>query len=133
MLKNNYVLTEYENYLCREIADCAYQVHKELGPGLLEKIYEACLCHELRKRDIPFRRQAKSPFLYDGISFDEGMQVDIIVEDLIIVELKAVTTVNPVWEAQVISHLKLAGLHVGFLVNFNVVLIKDGIRRFSSA
>ncbi|MBN8880612.1 MAG: GxxExxY protein [Sphingobacteriales bacterium] len=133
MLKNNYVLTEYENYLCREIADCAYQVHKELGPGLLEKIYEACLCHELRKRDIPFRRQAKLPFLYDGISFDEGMQVDIIVEDLIIVELKAVTTVNPVWEAQVISHLKLAGLHVGFLVNFNVVLIKDGIRRFSSA
>lgn len=133
MLKNNYVLTEYENYLCREIADCAYQVHKELGPGLLEKTYEACLCHELRKRDIPFRRQAKLPFLYDGISFDEGMQVDIIVEDLIIVELKAVTTVNPVWEAQVISHLKLSGLHVGFLVNFNVVLIKDGIRRFSSA
>ncbi|HEX2847964.1 MAG TPA: GxxExxY protein, partial [Chitinophagaceae bacterium] len=80
-----------------------------------------------------FRRQAKLPFLYDGISFDEGMQVDIIVEDLIIVELKAVTTVNPIWEAQVISHLKLSGLHVGFLVNFNVVLIKDGIRRFSSA
>lgn len=133
MRKSNYVLTEYEDYLCKEIADCVYKIHKELGPGLLEKIYEACLCHELRKRNIPFRRQARLPFLYDGISFDEGLQVDIIVDDIVIVELKAVMTVNPVWEAQVISHLKLSGLHVGFLVNFNVVLIRDGIRRFSSA
>lgn len=133
MRKDNYILTEYEEYLCREITDCAYHVHKELGPGLLEKIYEACLCHELNKRTVPFRRQAKLPFLYDGILFNEGLQVDIIVDDIIIVELKAVTTVNPIWEAQVISHLKLSGLHVGFLINFNVALIRDGIRRFSSA
>lgn len=133
MRKNNYVLTEYENYLCKEITDCAYHVHKELGPGLLEKIYEACLCHEFKDRDIPFRRQARLPFLYDGITFDEGLQVDIIVDDIVIVELKAVATVNPLWEAQVISHLKLSGLHVGFLINFNVVLIKDGIRRYSNA
>src|SRR5688572_29359308 len=100
MRNNNYVLTEHEDCLCKEIADCAYQVHKELGPGLLEKIYEVCLCHELKKRNIPFRRQARLPFLYDGISFDEGLVLDIIVDDLVIVELKAVATVNPVWEAQ---------------------------------
>ncbi|TXJ29549.1 MAG: GxxExxY protein [Chitinophagaceae bacterium] len=133
MQKSNYVLTEYESYICKEITDCAYQVHKELGPGLLEKIYEACLCHELENRAIPFRRQAGLPFRYDGITFHEGLQVDIIVDDIVIVELKAVTTVNPIWEAQVISHLKLSGLHVGFLINFNVVLIKDGIRRYSNA
>lgn len=128
-----YILTDYEEWLCKEIADCAYQVHRGLSPVLLEKVYEACFCHELRKRNIPFRRQAKLPFLYDGIRFDEGLQMDIMVDDLVIVELKAVTTVNPVWEAQVISHLKLSGLHAGFLINFNVTLIKDGTRRYSSA
>jgi GxxExxY protein len=132
-MKHRYILTDYEEWLCKEIMDCAYKVHSELGPGLLEKVYEACFCYELQKRNIPFRRQAKLPFLYDGIRFEEGLQRDILVDDLIIVELKAVTTVNPVWEAHVISHLKLAGLHVGFLVNFNVTLIKDGTRRYSGA
>jgi GxxExxY protein len=125
-----YKLTEREVWLCREIVDCAYRVHTGLGPGLLEKIYEACFCHELTKKKIRFSRQICLPIQYDGLIFDEGLRLDVFVEDLIICELKAVDIVNPVWTAQVLSHLKLSGRHVGFLINFNVQFIKNGIRRF---
>ena len=125
-----YYLTEQEEFLCKEIVDCAYKVHKGLGPGLLEKIYEACFCHELSKKEIPFKRQVKLPIKYDGILFDEGLKLDVLVDSLIICEFKAVETINPLWQAQIISHLKLTGLHVGFLINFNVPVIKNGIRRF---
>ena len=125
-----YQLTEHEEWLCKEIVDCAYKVHKELGPGLLEKIYEACFCHELSKKEIPFKRQMKLPIKYDGILFDEGLQIDVLVDNLIICEFKAVETINPLWQAQIISHLKLTDLHVGFLINFNVPIIKNGIRRY---
>jgi len=125
-----YQLTEREEWLCKEIVDCAYRVHTQLGPGLLEKIYEVCFCHELSKKGINFKRQVYLPIHYDGLEFDEGLRMDVFVEQLIICELKAIDTVNPIWEAQIISHLNLTGKHVGFLINFNVVKIKSGIRRY---
>jgi GxxExxY protein len=125
-----YTLNETEEFLCKEIMNAAYKMHSQLGPGLLEKIYEACLCHELDKKDIPFKRQVKLPIRYDGIDFDEGLQLDVLVDNKIICELKAVENINPLWQAQLISHLKLTGLHVGFIINFNVPIIKNGIRRY---
>jgi GxxExxY protein len=125
-----YKLTEREEWLCKEIVDAAYKVHKQLGPGLLEKIYEVCFCHELAKKGISFQRQVYLPVVYDGLEFDEGLRLDVFVGDLIICELKAIDIVNPIWEAQILSHLKLTGKHIGFLINFNVTLIKDGIRRY---
>ena len=125
-----YQLTEYEDSLCKEIVDCAYKVHKQLGPGLLEKVYEACFCHELGKKSINHKRQVALPIYYDGLKFDEGLRMDVFVEEMIICELKAVESVNPLWQAQVLSHLKMTNNNIGFLINFNVTLIKDGIRRF---
>jgi GxxExxY protein len=126
-----YTLTEQEQYLSKQIVDALFKVHSNLGMGLLEKVYEACFCHELNKKGISFRRQVFLPVYYDGLYFDEGIRCDVFVEELILCELKAIDTVNPVWEAQILSQLKLTNNHVGFLVNFNVVRIKDGIRRFS--
>jgi GxxExxY protein len=126
-----YTLTEQEQYLSKQIIDALFKVHSNLGMGLLEKVYEACFCHELNKKGISFRRQVFLPVYYDGLYFDEGIRCDVFVEELILCELKAIDTVNPVWEAQILSQLKLTNNHVGFLVNFNVVRIKDGIRRFS--
>jgi GxxExxY protein len=102
----------------------------ELGPGLLEQVYEVCFCHELTKRNVANQRQVKLPIQYDGIIFDEGLRLDVLAEDIIICELKAVDIVNPIWQAQILSHLKLSGLHVGFIINFNTALLKDGIRRY---
>lgn len=125
-----YTLTAFEEQLCKNIVECAYLVHKQLGPGLLEKIYESCFCYELAKRNINYERQKALPIIYDNVEFDEGLRVDVYVEDTIICELKAVENVNPLWQAQLISHLKLTGDHVGFVINFNVILIKNGIRRY---
>jgi len=120
---------EVEN-MGKAIVNAAFKVHKTLGPGLLEKIYEVCLAHELTKSGFNVKRQVNIPFIYDGICFDEGLRLDLLVNDLVIIELKAVEDVNPVWEAQIISHLKLTGLQLGYLINFNVSVIKIGIRRF---
>lgn len=125
-----YVLTQREEELCRIIVDCAYKVHVALGPGLLEKIYEACFCHELSKRNIPFKRQQLLGITYDNLVFDEGLKLDVLVDDLIICEFKAVDNVNPIWQAQLLSHLKLTKLHVGFILNYNVPIMKSGIRRY---
>lgn len=116
--------------MAKKIVDAAYTVHKNLGPGLLEKVYEICFCHELVKRDLFIERQIYIPIKYDGITFDEGLRLDVLVNNSIICELKALETVNPVWEAQRISHLKITGLRLGYLINFNVTLMKYGIRRF---
>lgn len=121
---------EREEFLAKEIVDCAYKVHKQLGPGLLEKVYEVCFCHELAKKGIPFVRQVCIPIVYDGLIFDEGLRLDVLVDELVICELKAKDELNPVWKAQIISHLKLTTMKLGFLINFNVPLIKDGINRF---
>lgn len=104
-------------------------MHNGLGPGLLEKVYEVCFCHELTKRGLQYQRQVNLPIVYDGITFHEGLRVDVLVAQSIICELKAVDQVNPVWEAQILSHLKLAKKRLGFLINFNVPLIKKGMRR----
>jgi GxxExxY protein len=125
-----YQLTQRESWLCTQVVDCAFKVHKELGPGLLEKIYEACFCHELMKRNISFDRQIYLPISYDGLKFDEGLRLDVFVDSLVICELKALDLVNPVWEAQVLSHLKITGTHIGFILNFNVPLMKNGTRRY---
>lgn len=125
-----YKLTDYEEFLCKEIVDCTYRVHKELGPGLLEKVYEACFCHELKKKGIKFQRQVELPIHYDGLVFDEGLRMDVLVDEIVICELKAVELVNPLWQAQIMSHLKMTANNIGFVINFNVPLIKDGIRRY---
>ena len=122
-------LSKREESIAEKIVDAAYTVHKILGPGLLEKVYEVCFCHELSKRGLKNQRQVDIPIVYDGMTFDEGLRIDVLVEELIICELKAVDQMNSVWEAQIISHLKLTGNRLGFLINFNVPLIKNGIKR----
>jgi GxxExxY protein len=111
------------------IVDSAFRVHSTIGPGLIESFYEACLCHELSKRRVAFRRQVAFPITYDGLRFDAGLRIDLLVSELVIVELKAVDIMHPVFEAQLLSYLKLTGLRLGLLINFNVRLIKDGIKR----
>jgi len=123
-------LTDREEFLGKEIVDCVFRIHKELGLGLLERIYEACFCHELFKKGIEYKRQISIPIVYDEFVFDECLRIDVLVEDLVICELKAVELVNAVWHAQVISHLKLTNKRLGYLINFNVALAKDGIKRF---
>ncbi|HSP54686.1 MAG TPA: GxxExxY protein [Dehalococcoidia bacterium] len=113
----------------RQIVDSAYRVHTALGPGLMESVYEACMCHELSKRAISFRRQVAFPIVYDGIRLDSGLRLDLLVSEAIVVELKAVEQMLPVFEAQLISYLKLTNLRLGFLINFNVPVIKHGIKR----
>jgi GxxExxY protein len=116
--------------IASKVIDAAYNVHVNLGPGLLEKVYEVCFCHELEKRGLSYMRQLDIPVVYDSLIFKEGLRLDVLVEDSIICELKAVETMNPVWDAQVISHLKITGKRLGFLINFNVPRIKEGIKRF---
>lgn len=112
------------------IVEAAYIVHSNLGPGLLEKVYEICFCHELGKRGLAYKRQLDIPVEYDGLIFREGLRLDVLVEDLVICELKAIDQVNPVWEAQILSHLRLTSKRLGYLINFNVPRMKQGIRRF---
>ncbi len=117
------------NSIGKEIVDFAYQVHKELGPGLLERIYEVCLAHELTKRGLSVERQVPISIQYDNIEFDEGFRIDLLVENEIVCELKAVDQMNPVWKAQVLSHLKLMNKRLGYLINFNVINIGRGTKR----
>ena len=116
--------------IAKIIVNSAFKVHKELGPGLLEKVYEACLVYEITKAGFEVKRQVEVPIIYDGVTLKEYLRLDIIVENSIIIEVKAVDIVNPVWNAQIISHLKLTNNELGFLINFNVPLIKNGIKRF---
>ena len=114
----------------KKIVHAAFIVHKGLGPGLLEKVYEICFCHELMKMGLSVKRQIDIPIVYDGIKFEEGLRLDVLVENKVIAEFKAVDLINPVWEAQIISHLKLTGNRLGYLINFNVVNIGQGIKRY---
>ena len=131
LAESNYEkLSEEYEIIGKKIVDAAYTVHKNLGPGLLEKVYEICFCHELEKRNLKFVRQVDIPIVYDDLVFDEGLRLDVLVEDKIICELKAIELVNPVREAQILSHWKLTNKRLGFLINFNVVNIGQGIKRF---
>jgi GxxExxY protein len=118
-----------EEELTERILAAAFAVHTKLGPGLLESAYEACLCHELSERGMRFVRQLELPVVYDGMRVDCGYRIDIRVEDSVIVEVKAVEKILPVYEAQLMTYLKLSGKRVGLLINFNVKLLKDGIAR----
>jgi GxxExxY protein len=121
--------SDEEERVAKAIVDAAFAVHKGLGPGLLENVYEVCFCHELAKRGLSYDRQVVVPIVYDHITFDEGLRLDVLVEDLIICELKAVEIMHPVFTAQLLTYLKLAEKRLGFLINFNVPLIKRGIKR----
>jgi GxxExxY protein len=129
-MKAHKTIPEELEIIGKKIVDAAYTIHKALGPGLLEKVYEVCFCHELQKRGLTYERQVSVQIVYDGIIFKEGLRLDVLVESAVICELKALETVNPVWEAQILSHLKLTDNRLGYLINFNVQLIKNGIRRF---
>jgi GxxExxY protein len=117
------------NQLSKKIIGCAIEVHKHLGPGLLESAYEECLCHELKLQRIAFERQKELPVKYKGLSLDCAYRLDVVVEKCILLELKAVQEIDPIYEAQLLTYLKLSGLKLGLLINFNVTVLKDGIRR----
>lgn len=115
--------------IAKEIVDSAFKVHKTLGPGLLESVYEVCMTHELVGRGLSVETQLDVPIHYDDILIKAGFRLDMLVEKEIIVELKAVEQMHPVFDAQIMTYLKLANKRIGFLINFNVPLIKDGIKR----
>ena len=119
-----------ENEISKIIVDSALTVHKQLGPGLLELVYEVTLAHELEKRGLKIQRQVPIAIEYAGIQFQEGFRIDLLVGDKVIVELKSVEKVSGVHKKQVQTYLKLSGLKLGFLINFNEELIKNGINRF---
>jgi GxxExxY protein len=115
----------------RAIVNGAYRVHTALGPGLLENIYQPCLRHEIGKAGLAVREQVPVPLSYDGLHFEVGYRLDLVVEDAVIVEIKAVEKLLPVHIAQLLTYMKLAGKRLGYLINFNVPMIKDGIKRFA--
>ena len=117
------------NELSSKIIGSAIEVHKALGPGLLESTYERCLCHELNLRNISFKTQKPLPVIYKGNKLDCGYRLNIVVEDSIIIELKACENLEPIHKAQVLTYLKLSGLNLGLLLNFNVPVMRDGISR----
>lgn len=122
-------LSDKEEYLASQIVDIAVRIHKELGPGLLESVYAKCFYYELVKRDINFVKQKEVPIIYQSLHIDDGLRLDLLIEELIIIEFKAQENYHPVWEAQLLSYLKLTGKRLGFLINFHVPLMKDGIKR----
>jgi GxxExxY protein len=122
-------VSEREDAIGKAIVDAAYAAHRGLGPGLLENVYEVCFCHELGKRGLAFRRQVSVPVVYDGLRFDEGLRLDVLVEDTVICELKAAERDTALFLAQLLTQLKLTDKRLGYLINFNVPLIKNGIKR----
>jgi len=121
--------TKKSDELSNGIIGAAIEVHRALGPGLLESAYEECLCHELNLRRLSFERQKPLPITYKGVKLDCGYRVDLLIESLVLVELKTVNRIEPVHEAQLLTYLKLTNLWLGLLINFNVPVLKDGIRR----
>ena len=117
------------NEITGEIINCAIKVHKTLGPGLLESVYEKCLAYELSKRGFKVETQKEMPIVYDEIVIEGGYRIDLLVEDKVIVELKSVSEMKPIFSAQTLTYLKLAKLNVALLINFNEVLLKNGIKR----
>jgi GxxExxY protein len=112
-----------------QVLDAAFKVHRALGPGLLESVYEACLCHELVRHSVPFERQISMPVVYEGLRLETGLRLDLLVANVLVVELKVVEELSPLHEAQLLTYLKLSGKRIGLLINFNVPVLKDGIKR----
>ncbi|MGB6222584.1 GxxExxY protein [Haloferula sp.] len=115
--------------IAKDIVDAAFKVHNKLGPGLLESAYEACLAHELTRRGYQIERQKEQPVIYEGLEIEVGYRLDILVDDKVIIELKAVEQMLPIHQAQIMTYLKLSQKTLGLLINFNVPLIKHGIKR----
>ena len=112
-----------------KVLDAAFKVHTNLGPGLLESVYEACLAYEIRKSSLSVETQVALPVIYDNVRIDAGLRIDMVVEKCVIVELKSVDTMNPVYEAQLLTYLKLANFRLGYLINFNVPHLRNGFKR----
>jgi GxxExxY protein len=115
--------------ICKEIVDSGFKVHHQMRPGLLESVYKECLFQELSKRGLRVRKEVAVPVVYDGVRLDVGFRIDLLVEELVIVELKSVERLDPIFHAILQNHLRLTGLRVGFLMNFNVLLFKEGVKR----
>jgi len=128
-VKSHKPLSEREVWLTHQVMDIAINIHKTVGPGLLESIYEKFFCYELRKRNIGHSRQRPVKIIYDGQVIEEGLRIDILIEDLIIIELKAQENYHPVWEAQLLSYMRLTQKRLGYILNFHVPLMKDGVKR----
>jgi len=118
------------NEITQRIIGCAIEVHKNLGPGLLESAYEECLVFELNRAGLSTKRQVPTPVIYKDIKLEYGYRIDILVEDTVVIELKVVDEINPVHEAQILTYMKFSNKQIGLMINFNVVLLKNGIRRF---
>lgn len=118
-----------ENEIGKIIVDCAVRLHQELGPGLLESVYEVLLAHELEQRGLRVRRQVPIPIVFHGIEFEEGFRADLLVEEKVIAELKSVEAATRAHKKQVLTHLRLGGMKLGYLLNFGEALMKDGISR----
>ena len=121
------------NAITEKIIGCAIEVHRALGPGLLESTYEECTCYEIRCSGLKFERQVSLPVVYKGVKLDCGYRMDLVVEKVVVVEFKTVEVLLPVHEAQLLSYLKLTGLSVGLLINFHVPVLKDGLKRIVNA
>lgn len=117
------------NSLTEAIIGASIDVHRELGPGLLESAYQQCLCHDLSLRGIAFEIQRSLPVVYKGITLDCGYRVDLLVEGIVVVEVKSIDALNPIHDAQLLTYLRLGNWPVGLLINFNVAVLKDGLRR----
>lgn len=122
-------LSDKEEWLATQVVDIAICIHKQLGPGLLESVYAKCFYYELANRNIEFVKEKAVPIIYDELKIDDGLRLDCLVEDLLIIEFKAQENYHPVWEAQIMSYLKLTNKRLGFLLNFHVPLMRDGIKR----
>jgi GxxExxY protein len=118
------------NDITRIIIGCAIEVHKQLGPGLLESAYEECLAFELEEKGLLFQRQKALPIQYKDIQLEYGYRIDFLVENTVVVELKSVEALHPLHEAQTLTYMKFSDKKVGLLINFNVLILKDGVRRF---
>ena len=122
-------LSDKEEFIAKHVVDIAINIHKDLRPGLLESVYAKCLYYELNKREIKFEKQKEVPIIYQSLCMDDGLHLYLLIEDLPDIELKGQENYHPVWEAQLLSYLKLTGKRLGFLLNFHVPLMKDGIKR----
>ena len=122
-------LSDKEELIAKQIVDIAINIHKQLGPGLLESVYAKCFYYELSKRELLFEREKLVPIIYNDLIIDDGLRLDCLVDNLVIIEFKAQENYHPVWVAQLMSYLKLTNKRLGFLINFHVPLMKDGIKR----
>ena len=123
-------LSQRENFLAKEVIDIAFKLHKTLGPGLLESVYAKCFYYDLEAKGIPFVKEQMVTLHYEKLVIENGLKLDILVDNLLILELKAQENFHPVWEAQLLSYLKLTRKRIGYLINFHVPLMKDGFKRF---